>query len=468
MAIGPNGPDLAGFSQATTLATNQISPDGQGLAWNSAWNVTGLVSPLSNPFPVGSDGKRFLTPLKTDLGLIGKAGGTFQAFPTQHARQQRWRIAIERQLSSHDVIEASYEGTYASDININVSQSLLPSSFYNFDATRTTAASDNNSLLTKNVPNPFNLSNADYSSIQSSSPALYNWMRSQGIFTGTNRTVAQLMVSNPFINYTAPKPLGHARSHQAVISFTHRFSRGLTANVGWTGMVSKTATDFYQNWNPDDPIRPLVPYWVRDNNGYPNRIVATWVYDLPFGKGRPWVNNKYLDILVGGWTIAGSFLYQPGNLLTFTGKNNQQSVFFYGDPGSIQYIGDANRWFTNTGCVSTTAVAAGDSIVGSGACTAGFEKRSGSAPVQYQARSFPQYLDGIRGPDTRQWNARISRTFNIKERVKLMAAVDALNFVNRSYLGGVEMNPTNANFGKITSGGSPPNRFIQITGRVSF
>ena len=54
-----------------------------------------------------------------------------------HLRMQRWRIAVERQLASHDVLEATYEGTYSSNMTYNVpSAKGIPSTYYNFTQTR--------------------------------------------------------------------------------------------------------------------------------------------------------------------------------------------------------------------------------------------------------------------------------------------------------------------------------------------
>lgn len=462
------GIDQAGFSQNTGT---QLTPDGQGVAWNYSYVNGSTGSPLNDPFPLGggSDGGRFLTPLKSGLGLLGKAGGNFNVPVERHARQQRWRIGIERQIASHDVVEAVYEGTYVSDININVYQAQVPAAYYNFDRTRNDSA---NATMTANVPNPFNYNNADYSSIASSNPNLYAWMKQQGIFNGANRTRAQLVAPNPFTQYTLPTPAGYARTQMAQVSYTHRFSQGLVANLAWTGMVAKAATGYFNNWTPDDPTVPQSPYWLTQNSGSPNRVVGTWVYDMPFGKGRKWLHNNWaLDLLAGGWTLAGSYLYQPGGLLGFTSVNagtppTLTNLFYYGDPNNIKMVGTFDQWFTNTGCVQTTAVAPGDSVVGTGACTSGFEKRSSFVPAGYQARAFPQVLDGIRGPSTHHWNGSIARDFRIKERLTFQARVDALNLLNHSYFGGVQMNPTSGQFGQITSGGGVSNRFIQVMGRL--
>jgi hypothetical protein len=66
------------------------------------------------------------------------------------------------------------------------------------------------------------------------------------------------------------------------------------------------------------------------------------------------------------------------------------------------------------------------------------------------------------------WNGSVKRDFRIRERLTFQARVDALNVLNHSYFGNPVTNPTDGNFGKITSAGGTPNRFIQITGRLNW
>src|SRR5205823_4504213 len=45
-------------------------------------------------------------------------------------------------------------------------------------------------------------------------------------------------------------------------------------------------------------------------------------YDLPFGRGRQFANtNKYLDKVIGGWTIGTIFTYQTGSPFLLGGSN---------------------------------------------------------------------------------------------------------------------------------------------------
>jgi hypothetical protein len=51
---------------------------------------------------------------------------------------------------------------------------------------------------------------------------------------------------------------------------------------------------------------------------------GTWVYNLPFGKGKRWGTNlnKVLDGMVGGWEFAGNAIYATGRPITFYSGSN--------------------------------------------------------------------------------------------------------------------------------------------------
>jgi hypothetical protein len=394
--------------------------------------------------------------------------GSGWTFPMNqyHARQQRWRVAIERQIGTHDVVEASYEGTYTSNLTYNQSSMLgVPSTFYNFTQTR---SDTNANWLGTGVANPFygettgatvptTGAQAIYPASVTGNSTLWTWMATNTLFTSPTRTRSTLLYSTPNGNILTPQPRFHSRTLMLEVSYNHRFSHGLSANIGYTHMETKNGNSYFQGWNPDDPTRPQVPYWNPIAGGAPHRVVATWVYDLPFGTGRSFVHNKYASLIVGGWRISGAYNAQQGGLLGFG------NVYFYGDPNSIKLANPTpSQYFNTAGCVSTTALSPGDTVVGTGACTSGFEKRTSNAASSYQYRFMPANIAGLRAPGYHEWDVSIARSFKIRERLTLDTRLDVLNILNHSILNGPDMTPTNSTFGQITGASASPNRFPQI------
>ena len=73
------------------------------------------MSPLTDPFPIRSDGTRFDTPVGNALGLLAKTGKGwgFLDYDVPRARQQRWRLDIQRQIGSNMMVSVAYAGTYS-------------------------------------------------------------------------------------------------------------------------------------------------------------------------------------------------------------------------------------------------------------------------------------------------------------------------------------------------------------------
>jgi hypothetical protein len=447
---------------------------------------------------VRGDGTRFNVPVGNAYGLMGLLalanGPSSWTIPdSKHPRMQRWRAGIERQLTNHDVVSFGYTGAFTSNLNINVPESVqpnggpsvLPSSFYYFGnsrpvnaagATMSCAAGITNATangcledtnLGANVPNPFYIGNL--SSLQSSNPQLYSALSSVGsFFTSATISKATLLRPYPSSNLTIGMPLGHERETEVDVSLNHRFSRGLVANFGYTYFDSRFANSFLYPWNPFDASIPQAPVW-QPNNINPHRITATWVYDLPFGKGRQWLHNKIASAVVGGWTISGNYVWSMGTLI------NMPNTFYYGNPANIKMANPTlGEWFNTAGCVLPgQTLGPGDVAVPLGQpCTAGWEKRTAMQPGTYQARVMPLYVAGVRNPNAGQLNGSLMRDFRFNIRgehpVTFQVRGDVLNVENHSFLGGVNTGPTSGvgTFGAITSGSTVLNRFIQIQGHI--
>ena len=490
------GENQSGYSVSTgtTFTTNQ------GVAWGSNgacgnWcNLAGtLTSPLGDPFPVrpANASTRFNVPVGNAYGLMGflAVNGTpntlspFAVPASTHPRMQRWRFGIERQLTSHDLVSFGYTGAFTSRMNVQVNQFLLPSNYYYNGASRpvnssgatlscasgtvnaTGAGCLEDTNFGNNVPNPFYIGN--FASLQSSNPALYGAIASQGFFTSQTISKVSLLRPNPVAYYSLPNPIGHERETEFDVSLNHRFSRGLVANFGYTYFDSRFANGFLQPWNPSDPSNPQAPVW-QPNNISPHRVTATWVYDLPFGKGRHWVQNKIADVLVGGWTVAGNYVWSKGNLI------GMPNAFYYGNINNIKLSNPTiGEWFNTAGCLLPgQPLGPGDTAVPLGQpCTNGWEKRTAMQPGTYQARDMPLYVDGVRNPSFGQLNGSLMRDFrfNIKDHpLTFQVRGDVLNVMNHSFMGGVNTGPTSGvgTFGAITSGGTILNRFIQIQGHI--
>lgn len=423
-----SAPNQFGFSRSTaTNLTNDF-----GVNWLAGDPQNG-ISPLMDPFPVRADGTRFDQPVRDALDGMAIAGRSFsyKRYDSRHARQQRWRAGVQRQLGANTVVEVAYAGYYSDRVPVSQKMDPLAAQYWADGLQRNNAiASDLNS----NVPNPFQLAN--YASLRASNPAIYQDMSTQGFFTSPTIRKNQLLRAFPQIASLSDQmaPLGAARSHGLEVSFERRFSRGFNLNLNYTGLHARAA-DYYFN---EFDTRPS---WRESNYGRPHRFTATSIIELPFGKGRPLLRSGPLNYLLGGFQLGIVYTWQPGPLLDFP------NLFYY---GNLNDIGTGPRtldhWFN----------------------TDNFQRTSALAPAAFHRRVFPTRVSGVRDDMLNEWSANVQRELRFTERLRMQLRFDALNVFNRSNFRGVTTDPLSTNFGRMLGQPAVGNRNLQLEAKIRF
>ncbi len=456
--VNNDRPSQYGYSQPTgTVLTTDT-----GLTFCCGVGaISGLAAnrnPMVDPFPVRADGTRFDAPYGNRLGSMAFAGRGLSFAPRNYSPsfQQRWRIGVQRELRRDMVVEVSYNGAY-SRIPVSQSISFLPQQYWATGNARNQALDDD---LNRNVPNPFNINNL--SGLQSADPVLYNYLRTQGFFTSTTIRKHQLLRAFPQMNgLNGLRPgvdFGDARGvnryHDLQAQFERRFSKGFQTSVLYTYAFDEVRDYYHDEFDSE-------PSWRPGNNIRPHRFVWSAIYELPFGKGKPLVQSGPAQHIVGGWQLSWIYQFQNGPA---TGWGNR---FFYGDQSKLGELfkhsdvnaRDMHVWFDPS--IAWT---------GSGAAPQGFqgfEGRSAAQPGSYHARVFPTRLDTLREDGIRNWDVKIQRRFRITEQLATSFAVDLLNATNHTNFSGPNTDPTNRNFGRVTSQRGL-SRVIQFNLRVDF
>ncbi len=424
------GIDQTGYSRSTgTTVTTDF-----GARW-LVGNPKNGISSLRDPFPVRADGTRFNEPTREALGLMARVGRgwSFNDFNTRHARVQRVRAGLQRQLTTNQVIEVAYAGSFGGRVPLAKNLSPLPEQYWASGLARNDAVAGN---MNANVTNPFNLNN--FAGLQTSLPLVYQDMTTMSFYTSSTIRKNQLLRDYPHMNGLTKNtvPDGQVRTHALEVTFERRFSKGLSMNVGYTRLKARER-DYYAN--EFDPL----PSWQESNDGRPHRFLATSIIELPFGRGRALLAGGPLSWIAGGWQLSVTYEFQPGGLLGWG-----STVFYYGQ--SLEDIRQGERtlerWF-NTG---------------------NFERNSAKTATSYHRRVFPTRLEGLRADMLNQWNTNIQREFKIKERLSFQLRMDAINVMNRAQMSGPSTSPTSTDFGRVTSQSSATNRWIQIQGRIRF
>ncbi|HKY19901.1 MAG TPA: carboxypeptidase regulatory-like domain-containing protein [Vicinamibacterales bacterium] len=428
---------------------NAADYSANNLGYNSTTTVTNSTNfgqtfgiSLGDPFPLRSDGTRFLQPVEDRLGVNTSAGGALrtQNQNHEHTRLQRWRIGIQREIASNLAVEIAYDGMYADRREIRIRGDYLPEQYWIKGNTRDNAAQG---ALVANVANPYNIAN--FAALQTSNPELYQRMASNAFFTAA--TVPANRLLRPFSQFNTGDglefdnlPLGENKGRSIQILVNRRYANGFTANLA----LSFSRTRENRTVNQFDRAPTL---WVDDNNSRPYRLSGGAVYELPFGASRRWMNEGGIfAALAGGWQLAGTFERQPGSLIDF-GSN----LFFNGDINNIKKDNpeialdvngkiDPNKYWFNV---------------------EGFERNPANTPTSFNTRAFPFQIDGLRGPGLTYVNLNIQRSFGIGGRRTLQARFDIQNLLNYAAFSNPNTDPTNTNFGKVVSA-------VQAAGAMRF
>ncbi len=340
-------------------------------------------------------------------------------------------------------------------------------------------------LNSPNTPQAYNGQPVSYMQYNQAIPHLYNWnLTLQRQLTGSmmaevgyvgshaqnlifNNDINQVPVSLLAPNDQASRPFPQFQSISGFSTqatsfysalqaqFQRRMSNGLMFNFNYTwshmtddqdssGWGSEQGTTIWQN-----------SYAVSANHGAANFDVrqmfkAYGTYDLPFGKGRKYLNNnQVLDEAIGGWTMAMTLVTQGGHPIT---------PYMLSSTNSYASGGNSFAWYPNQ---------------------VGNPKASGSSGTikqWFNPAAFAQPTAGtfgnmrrnsVYGPSLHEINGSIHKSFPIWERVSFDFAANATNLFNHPSFGEPDAVIGPGHTAQIT-GVNVGGRTVELVGKVRF
>jgi hypothetical protein len=329
---------------------------------------------------------------------------------------------------------------YADRVNVTRKLDDLPAQFWATGQVRNNAITTN---LNQNVTNPFNISN--FSSLQSSNPVLYQALASTPFFSSPTIRKSQLLRAFPQMNGLNQilDPIGETKGHSLEVVFQRRMSKGFTINFSYTATYERDRDFFYNEFD-------ALPSWRLSNNAAPQRIAATGIYELPFGKSKPLLRTGIPSKLLGGFQIALTFETEPGPYLTWG------NVFYY---GNIRDITAGYGSIHNTGLGRTLSTWFN---------TAGFETNPAKTPDAFNLRTFPSRVGGLRANGLNKWDGNIQRQFHVLEGLRFEVRADFINLFNHTQFAPPGLNPTATDFGVVTTNSATVSRYLLFQGRFLF
>ena len=432
-----SGIDQSGYSRGT----GRIITNNNGLTFLDADFRNGRTI-LHDPFPVRQDGTRFNEPFGNALGISAKAGRGFdyESDDWRRAKQQRWRVGIQRELARTLVVEAAYLGSYSNGISIGDPYDRvnpLPAEFWSTGNARNDA---NANFLNALLPNPFNIANFEF--LRTQDPVLYQDMAANGFFTSTTISRQQLLRALPHMTSgsglrNTRSGVGETKYHHAELSLQKRFANGYEFTVGYTRAWQEDRDVFDNEFDE-------TPTWRPSNDARRHHLLVSAIAELPFGEGKPLFSGRGIGrALLGGWQVSGIYHLQSGRFIDWGNR------FFYGDSYESIELPRSERdrahWFN----------------------TEDFERASARQPAAFHVRVFPRRLDFMVGDYMNQLDMAIARSVGLWGGSKFQVTLSAINVLNDVQWDQPNTDPTNSNFGVVTQQWNTP-RWLQLQGRLTF
>jgi hypothetical protein len=321
-------------------------------------NTIGLPFPSGISQPPG----RSLGTQGTQQFLTQVVQSITEAEPSDHPEGyvQQWNLNLQREFPGGFFVSAAYvgaKGTHLAQYSQQINQ--ISDTYLAQAAAEVNPALPNprqNVMLVQPVPNPF-------------------FINGQALaLAGSTTTVGQLL--RPYPQYTGVQLAGQGSYNSSYQSFQltvqRRFANAGSLLVAYTNAKLISDTDTLTAW-----LEPGVGT-IQDNNNLPGerslssqdvpqRLVISYVLDIPVGKGRRYLSGAdgMLEKVVGGWGIDGVTIFQRGFPLAITnGQVNGTTLFGGGSRPNVVSGCDANTpggptarlggWF-NTGCFTAPA-----------------------------------------------------------------------------------------------------------------
>jgi hypothetical protein len=398
--------------------------------------------------------------------------------------EDTWDLSIQRQLPSNTLIEIGYVGRVAHHLYGAADMNQVP---YMYKVGGQTFASAFDPLATycraQAATAPTNCINGHPAPAAQpfweavlgpgGTKLLVTPKINGGLDEGNN--VIQGLVTNlfddqiglPYLdgqvdNFQTTTSNGNSNYEAGYVSIRKQFSRGLLFQANYTWSHSFDTIGFTQenvfitgsdNFNPHRDYGP-------SQFDRRHTLNLFYVYDLPFGKGHylSGGGNNILDKIIGGWSFSGQFTAASGIPLDVINGNSCEE-FGSGDQSGVcsallpkngaptsasaHYNGGGNvTAFANPDPNQFNLLVFGDQRTGHGAF-----------------RSYPRW----------NYDAALSKTVTITERVKMGFGLQAVNVFNHMEFTDPNLDISSPNFGSPSTGtqySSP--RFLNLNVRFDF
>jgi hypothetical protein len=408
-----------GYSQNTSIQPTQ----NVGLTFQAT---------LANPFPNG-----VLEPAGNAAGpntFLGQGLPRVAPLDWNNGQNVRYTIGVQRELPGQWLLDLAYVGSRGWNLTTEVDLNPVPAEYLSTSRVRDVAT---NNFLTQQVANPF-----------------------RGLIPGqslNNPQTARQNLLRPFPHFSGVSSWddnGSSKYNSAQMKIEKRFTGGYTLLAAYTwsefteqvSRLNATDTNYEERLSESD---------------VPHRVAVSGILELPFGRDRRWGNAVpgVVDALIGGWSVQAIGQLQSGRPF---GMGN---VYFDGDLAALKTkytdnpdvpVFDTSGFYFHDAAVQTNGV---DDPVK--------QRNDQRKNLVSNIRYFPSRVAGLRGQPLNLWDISLVKRVRFGDRVRAQFHVEFLNAFNKVIYNNPNTDPSNANFGKVTSQNNLP-RDIQFAAKFVF
>jgi hypothetical protein len=344
------------------------------------------IQNVGQPTPLLTTNQLF--PSFADLGPATPAANTFLAVSMspepKNPYVQQWSLGVQREVYRNTIAEVNYIGTKGTNLLMrrNIAQALP------YDPANPLSVA-----ARKPYPNFAVYIDSDFSGDSN-----YHSMNAK-LERHTSSLVATVV-------YTWAKSTDNKSAAAGI---------GASGFNGWQGLLDNSRPELDRG---------------RSDFDVDHRLVGSFVYNLPFGKGEKFAGDAtgVKNAIVGGWQVNGIATFQRGFPMTITaadalglndsfGTNRANQV---GDPYPSGFEQSINAWFN----------------------TAAFAQ---PAPGQFGNIG----RNTLRGPGINNFDLALFKNFDLGMGSRLQFRFESFNAFNHTQWNAPEPNVANQNFGRV-------------------
>ena len=402
--------------------------------YNQSYNADGVTpgQSLENAFPA-------ITP-----GSATGTAGFYYAFPIHYKDPsvQQWNLTVEQDLSHGIGMRVSYTGSHGKNLETMVDLNQVPANttgYYNNVPSGTAAPTNSPSCILDNgSSSPYEV--ADYRPYPC-------W------------SVIQSVENLAESNYNSGTVEVSRRSGKGgTFDASYMFTRDLSNAGGATPSAYAVSGGSFLT----DRFHPGLDYGnvVYDRK---HRFLATYLYDLPFGKGQRWLSTgTALNAIVGDWHLGGVTVLQSGPFLTPYETSN--------DPAGTNILTTVGQ--TRADLLPNKRLYPAHRTAGEWLLPTTDPSSAFAVPAQDRGYFGTAPVGSVVGPGTDIFSMSLRKDLTLHERAKFEFQLEAANVFNhRNYEPPNMQVDATGTFGTITAlqtaeGAGP--RSLELAARINF